>query len=154
MMQLTLTIENHSNNTELPTEAQFETWVNAALAHHKPQAEIGIRLVDKDESAELNLHYRNKTGATNVLSFASELPPALADNFLLGDLVICVPLVAEEAATANITTLAHWAHLTVHGCLHLAGYDHEQDDEAEIMENLETQLMQQLGFADPYQEQY
>jgi probable rRNA maturation factor len=153
-MQLTLTIENHSLQTDVPTDAQFETWVKTALHNHKPQAEIGIRLVEKEESAQLNQQYRNKIGATNVLSFASSLPPALAENFLLGDLVICVPLVVEEATAANITTLAHWAHLTVHGCLHLAGYDHEQDDEAEIMENLETQLMQQLGFDDPYQEQH
>jgi probable rRNA maturation factor len=149
-VNLTLTIQRLENASHIPKDEQFTRWATIALEGRKENAEICIRLVNKEESAELNQQYRQKTGPTNVLSFNSALPPALAEHYLLGDLVICVPLVAEEAEAENITTEAHWAHLIVHGCLHLQGYDHELDNEAEIMEKLETELMVQLGFNDPY----
>lgn len=149
-MNLTLTIQHIAEAPHIPSDEQFTQWAHIALDGRKETAEICIRLVDKEESATLNQQYRQKIGPTNVLSFTSALPPNLAKDYLLGDLVICVPLVAEEAEAENITTEAHWAHLVIHGCLHLLGYDHELDNEAEIMEKLETKLMLELGFKDPY----
>ncbi len=147
---LTLTLQCETKLTPLPTLEQFQTWVEAALQHRAIQAEICIRLVDKLESAALNEQYRHKTGPTNVLSFNSSLPPEVAADFLLGDLVMCAPLVAEEATSAETEVFAHWAHLTVHGCLHLLGYDHEHDADATIMEKQETAIMLGLGLKDPY----
>jgi len=112
--------------------------------------ECTIRIVDREESAELNQQYRNITGATNVLSFPFESPMEVEIN-LLGDLVICAPLVIAQAKVQNKTPIMHWTHLIVHGCLHLLGYDHENDDEAEEMEDLERQIMANMGYADPYQ---
>ncbi|MFN7096336.1 MAG: rRNA maturation RNase YbeY [Gammaproteobacteria bacterium] len=149
-MNLTLTVQRLEDSKHIPTDAQFSQWLETTLTGRKESAEICIRLVGNDESAELNQQYRQKKGPTNVLSFNSALPPALAEHYLLGDLVICVPLVAEEAAAERITELAHWAHLVIHGCLHLLGYDHELDNDAEIMEKLETEIMLQLDFTDPY----
>lgn len=151
-MKLMLTVQRVENNGFIPSDAQFAQWIKAALHTRKENAEICIRLVGKNESAQLNDEYRHKEGPTNVISFPSILPPDLAKTYLLGDLVICVPLVANEAEAENKTILAHWAHLTIHGCLHLLGYDHELDNEAKIMEELETQLMIELGFPDPYNE--
>lgn len=149
-MNLTLTIQRLDNSAQIPSDEKFNAWSQLAFEGRKKNAEICIRVVDKNESADLNHHYRQKSGPTNVLSFNSALPPALAEDYLLGDLVICAPLVAEEAQAESITTEAHWAHLTIHGCLHLLGYDHELDNDAEIMEKLETELMLELGFNDPY----
>lgn len=150
-MNLTLNVQRLESAAHIPTDEQFKLWVENAFSLDKKQIEICIRLVDKTESAELNQAYRQKTGPTNVLSFTSSLPPALAETYLLGDLVICVPLVEEEAEAEKITVTAHWAHLVIHGCLHLLGHDHELDNEAEIMEKLESDLMLKLGFDDPYQ---
>lgn len=115
--------------------------------------ECTIRVVARDESAELNEQYRNKQGATNVLSFPFEAPIEI-DIDLLGDLVICAPLVTEEAIQQNKTVEMHWNHLIVHGCLHLLGYDHIEDEDANKMEGLERQVMKQLGHPDPYEMPY
>jgi len=111
--------------------------------------ECTIRIVDKDESAELNRQYRGKTGPTNVLSFPFESPAEIELN-LLGDLVICAPLVIEQAETQNKSPQMHWTHLIVHGCLHLLGYDHINDIDAMEMEKLECQILAEMGYPDPY----
>lgn len=131
-----------------PDDESLRRWAGLAL-RGKPGHELTIRLVDADESRELNHEYRGKDYATNVLSFPSDLPPEL-NIPLLGDLVICVPVVLREAAEQHKTAEAHWAHMVIHGCLHLLGYDHMEDAEAEEMENLECQLLAELGISDPY----
>ena len=140
------------DSNALPTRDQFETWVRLALGNTMAEAELTIRLVNKHESQSLNHTYRGKDKPTNVLSFPFESPPEV-ELPLLGDLVICVPVVEAEASEQNKTLEAHWAHMVVHGCLHLLGYDHIVDSEAEEMESLETQLIESLGFPNPYKEQ-
>ncbi|MEY4767623.1 MAG: hypothetical protein RL637_262 [Pseudomonadota bacterium] len=135
----------------LPQLSDFQTWVDLALADQDQIFEIVIRLVDKAESAQLNQAYRHKTGATNILSFPFEVPEGIELN-LLGDLIICAPLVAEEAQIQHKPLLHHWAHLVIHGILHLRGYDHQQEAEALLMESLEINLLHQLTIANPYQE--
>ncbi|WP_154180862.1 rRNA maturation RNase YbeY [Vibrio furnissii] len=133
----------------LPTHEQFATWLQTAIVPFQPQAEVTIRIVDEPESHQLNLEYRGKDKSTNVLSFPFEAPPGIEMD-LLGDLVICRQVVEREAVEQNKPLLAHWAHMVVHGSLHLLGYDHIEDDEAEEMESLETEIMQTMGFEDPY----
>ncbi|MCW9717799.1 MULTISPECIES: rRNA maturation RNase YbeY [unclassified Avibacterium] len=133
----------------LPTEQQFQQWATAAVQAENLQPEITIRVVDEAESQMLNATYRGKDYPTNVLSFPFECPEEV-ELPLLGDLVICRQVVEREAKEQDKPLMAHWAHMVVHGCLHLLGYDHIEDDEAEEMESLETEIMQELGFADPY----
>ncbi|ASP37205.1 rRNA maturation RNase YbeY [Bacterioplanes sanyensis] len=135
----------------LPSEEQFQHWVDAVLSQHceLQEPELTVRLVGQDESQALNLQYRGKDKPTNVLSFPFEAPPEVPIP-LLGDLIICVAVVEQEADQQGKTPSAHWAHMIVHGCLHLLGYDHIKDDEAEIMEGLERQILASLGFPDPY----
>lgn len=133
----------------LPAEDDFRRWVEAALAGRRGEAELTIRVVDAEESAELNGTYRHKPGPTNVLSFPFAAPPGV-ELPLLGDIVICAPVVVREAAEQGKMAPAHWAHMTVHGCLHLLGYDHIDPAEAEIMESLEKEVLSALGYADPY----
>lgn len=129
----------------------FRRWVGAALAgaRHRRSSEIVIRLVNEAEGRQLNLQWRHRGYATNVLSFPAELPPGLHSE-LLGDLVICAPVVRREARLQNKPLAAHWAHLVVHGTLHLLGYDHETAAEAGVMEPLETAILGKIGFPDPY----
>tara|TARA_R110001599_G_scaffold61708_7_gene171705 strand:- start:18729 stop:19220 length:492 start_codon:yes stop_codon:yes gene_type:complete len=134
---------------DLPSQAQFESWAKAALQAHRDDAELSIRLVDIAESAELNLQYRQKIGPTNVLSFPADLPPEL-ELPLLGDLAICKQVVEREAAEQGKACHDHWAHMVIHGTLHLLGYDHIDDDEAEIMEALEISLLKTLKISNPY----
>jgi probable rRNA maturation factor len=141
-----------------PTESRMQPWVQVALGaanHHEPVA-LTIRFVDEDEGLLLNQQYRHKKYATNVLSFPYD-EPALPEDMAssdepayLGDLVICMPVVLSEAATQHKRPATHAAHLVVHGVLHLLGYDHETDAEAERMEQIEVNAMQQLGFENPY----
>ncbi|WP_318424959.1 rRNA maturation RNase YbeY [Photobacterium leiognathi] len=133
----------------LPTEAEFQQWLDAAVTPFQADAEVTIRLVDEADSHELNLEYRGKDRPTNVLSFPFEAPPGI-ELELLGDLIICRQVVEKEALEQNKPLKAHWAHMVVHGSLHLLGYDHIEDDEAEEMESLETEIMQNMGFVDPY----
>ena len=132
----------------LPAADDFADWARAALAGRDP-AELTVRVVGREESHELNAAYRGKDAPTNVLSFPADLPEAVG-LALLGDIVICAPLVAEEARAQGKAERAHWAHLTVHGVLHLLGHDHQSDDEAAAMEALETGILASLGFPDPY----
>lgn len=135
--------------TGLPTVEQIEQWATAAVQPQSDEVEMTVRIVDEAESHELNLNYRGKDRPTNVLSFPFECPDEV-ELPLLGDLVICRQVVEREAQEQNKPVMAHWAHMVVHGSLHLLGYDHIEDDEAEEMESLETQIMTGLGFADPY----
>lgn len=138
-----------SQGAELPEQAVLEQWVSAALEGQMAEAELTIRLVEDDESAALNKQYRDRQGPTNVLSFPFEAP-ADVPLPLLGDLIICVPLVVSEAQEQGKPVRAHWAHLVVHGVLHLRGYDHIDDSDAREMEDLERKIMAYLGFDDPY----
>ena len=133
----------------LPTEEQIVQWATAAVQPKGDEVEMTVRIVDEAESHELNLTYRGKDRPTNVLSFPFECPDEV-ELPLLGDLVICRQVVEREAAEQDKPLMAHWAHMVVHGSLHLLGYDHIEDNEAEEMESLETQIMQGLGFDDPY----
>ncbi|KFZ36420.1 endoribonuclease YbeY [Shewanella mangrovi] len=151
-LELDLDLQIATEADNLPQQADFERWATLAIGNAMPVAEMTIRLVDEAESQQLNHEYRGKDKPTNVLSFPFEAPPGI-ELPLLGDLVICVPVVEREAAEQNKPLQAHWAHMVVHGCLHLLGYDHIEDDEAEEMESIETQLIESLGFTDPYKEQ-
>jgi len=142
-------LQNASSATFLPAPDQLRHWVEAAVK--RDQAEIVIRVVDSEESAELNEHYRHKPGATNVLSFPFEPPPGVVTD-ILGDLVICAPVVEREAAEQGKPLLAHWAHLVVHGVLHLQGFDHIEENEALTMESEEIAILNGLGFSNPYEE--
>ena len=150
MIELDLQLATEAG--DLPAEAQLRHWVELALRQRTADSELTIRLVDEAEGRELNHTWRHKDYATNVLSFPADIPDGLLDIPLLGDLVICVPVVEREAAEQHKTSEAHWAHLVIHGCLHLLGYDHIDDEEAEEMEGLERQLLAELGYPDPYRD--
>ena len=137
---------------EAPSDDEFRRWCELALRQRSADSELTIRLVDEAEGRELNRTWRQKDYATNVLSFPADVPDELLDIPLLGDLVICVPVVAREAAEQGKPLQAHWAHLVIHGCLHLLGYDHIDDAEADEMEDLERKLLAELGHPDPYAE--
>jgi len=149
MTELILDVQRASEAPAQPTDAQIHTWASAALRGQRDTAELSVRIVDEVESQELNHRYRGKDKPTNVLSFPADLPEDL-DLPLLGDLVICAPVVAREAEQQRKETDAHWAHMVVHGTLHLLGFDHIDDAEAEAMERLETELLAGLGIDDPY----
>ena len=137
----------------IPAAVSFRKWVAAALNGRIRNADLAIRIVDSKEGRALNLHYRGKDYPTNVLSFPAELPEGLPKDIklpLLGDLVICAPVVEREAREQGKSLAAHYAHLTVHGCLHLLGWDHEDSVEAEAMEQLEREILAELGIPDPY----
>ncbi len=135
--------------TSLPSDEDFELWISTALPKEKSDAELCVRIVEKKESQQLNNQYREKDKPTNVLSFPSDIPPEV-DLPLLGDIVICATIVEQEAMAQDKSVDSHWAHLVIHGTLHLLGYDHIENDEADIMESLETKLMLNLGYPPPY----
>lgn len=142
-------VQNVSEAAEVPGAEDFRCWAQAAVKC--AAAELVIRVVDRPEAAVLNERYRGKSGPTNVLSFPFQPPPGVACD-MLGDIVICAPLVEEEARDQGKSARAHWAHLTIHGVLHLQGFDHVKPPEAEIMESEERAILAHLGFPDPYQE--
>ena len=135
----------------LPSSASFRRWAEAALqgARRKRRTDLAIRIVDHAEGLTLNHDYRGRDYATNVLSFPAEPPPGVS-YALIGDLAICAPVVQREAAEQGKSAREHWAHLTIHGVLHLLGYDHIKDGEAEAMEMLEIRILARLGIANPY----
>ena len=149
-MMLELDVQLASDAADLPTETDLRRWCELALRQRTADSELTIRIVDEGEARELNSTWRHKDYPTNVLSFPADIPDGLLDIPLLGDLVICAPVVTREAAEQGKTLSAHWAHLVIHGCLHLLGYDHIEDAEAEEMETLERQLLIELGHPDPY----
>jgi probable rRNA maturation factor len=148
---LVLTVGYGVPRAGVPAPASFRRWVAAALrgARRRRPVELAIRIVDAIEGRALNRDYRGKDYATNVLSFPAELPSGV-DLPLLGDLAICAPVVLREAAEQGKPVAHHWAHLTVHGVLHLLGHDHLVDADAERMEALETRIHATLGIPDPY----
>ena len=159
-MKLSLSLQQDFQAPELVLKrAYLKKVVETALRHIGTQSncEIGIACVDNDESHKLNLEYRQKDKPTNVLSFPSDIPDEMAeylDAFPIGDLVICIPVVLQEAIDQNKTPIEHFTHMLVHGTLHLMGYDHETSDEdAEEMEALEIKILDKLGFENPYTEQ-
>lgn len=147
--QLELDVIVASDDPEVPAEAQLRAWAAAALAGRRDEAELSIRVVDTVEGRALNREYRGRDYATNVLSFPAELPAGV-DLPVLGDLAVCAPVVRREAEEQGKALQAHWAHMTVHGILHLLAYDHQEDDEAQRMEGLERSILAGLGYADPY----
>ena len=143
-----ISVDNVSSSSLVPVEEAWRRWV-AAAASECGEVEVAIRVVDDCESQELNRTYRGFDKPTNVLSFQADLPPEV-ELPLLGDLVICAPVVEREAYEQEKTVEAHYAHMAVHGTLHLLGYDHEDDPSATLMEDLERRVMAGLGFPDPY----
>ena len=148
-MSIILDLQIASTASNLPTEAQIQRWLDAAVEPFAPDSEVTVRIVDESESQQLNFDYREKDKPTNVLSFPFQCPPGI-ELPLLGDLVICAGVVAQEALEQNKSLDAHWAHMVVHGSLHLLGFDHINDDDALEMEAEEIQILAELGFADPY----
>lgn len=140
--------ENASGG-EVPPEASFLSWVDAVVSSES--VELGIRVVSASESADLNKTYRNKMGPTNVLSFPCDLPEWVPEK-ILGDIVLCRDVIEREALEQSKTQEAHWAHMVIHGVLHLQGYDHINESDAQLMESREIMLLQQLGFQNPYEE--
>ncbi|PPC86127.1 MAG: rRNA maturation RNase YbeY [Methylotenera sp.] len=142
MSTLKISIQFASERTNLPSKQQFAKWAKASL---NVDTEVAIRIVDEQEGRELNSMYRGKDYATNVLTF-----PLTETPYLMGDIIICAPVVESEAQFQQKSLEAHYAHLTVHGILHLHGYDHEIEAQAELMESLEISILAKLGYANPY----
>lgn len=140
--ELILTVQYAADKTEVPNRRLFRKWITAALS--KP-AEVVIRIVDRQEGETLNRDFRGKNLATNVLTFVYD-----DDVSLVGDIVLCAPVIYNEAQQQGKELTAHYAHLTIHGVLHLQGYDHIRDEDAVVMESLETEIITRLGYPDPY----
>jgi len=145
---------------DVPDAGHIQTWVNAAVQQAESDelmtnraTQMTVRIVETNEMTELNQQYRQKTGPTNVLSFPFESPPGMPTDLMeptLGDVVVCAAVVMREAAEQGKTLTAHWAHMIVHGTLHLLGYDHIQNNDAQTMESLEIIVLAELGYKDPY----
>ena len=148
-MRVQLAIQRVSEAAGQPADERFRHWAEAALQGRPGPMELTLRLVDEAESRRLNREYRGRDHPTNVLSFPFEVPSEIGSP-LLGDLVICAPLVAREAQEQGKPVEAHWAHLTVHGILHLLGHDHQDGQQAAEMEAREVAILTALGYADPY----
>jgi probable rRNA maturation factor len=166
-MDADIDVQYASNESHLPDKKMLTRWVNNALQSQispdspdlenpefkiqvQKSVELTIRIVDETEAQELNEKWRQRPFPTNVLSFPFECPPGVEDIALLGDIVICAPLVVREAAEQHKPLHAHWAHLIIHGTLHLLGYDHIEDEQAQAMESLEIRLLHDLGYPNPY----
>ena len=148
-MTITVDIQYATNTTEIPNQEQLHSWASSALEQLKDEAELTIRIVDEDEGTELNERWRSAKGPTNVLSFVHEGTDNIQPE-LLGDIVICAPVVRREAQEQKKELQAHWAHMVIHGVLHLNGFDHVDDDDAEKMEALEIHILEKLQFKNPY----
>jgi probable rRNA maturation factor len=149
-MTVTVELQIETDDEPLPDLTTIQAWAEAALEPRDEAVELVIRVVGENESADLNRRYRGKDGPTNVLSFAFTPPPPV-QSALLGDLVICAPVVRREAEEQGKTASAHWAHIVIHGTLHLLGYDHQEATDADRMESREREILQRLGFSDPYE---
>lgn len=152
-MQADVEIQRAAHTAGIPADEQFLGWVEAVPAASGLKYTLDIRVVGEDEAQRFNRDYRGRDYATNVLSFPADLPGGLPDDIrkgMLGDLLICAPVVVREAQEQNRPVQDHWAHLTIHGILHLLGYDHEQPEDATVMEALETEILAGLGIPDPY----
>jgi probable rRNA maturation factor len=153
-VNLDLSVQLVSDQPGIPTLANFELWASTALDNSRDQAELTIRIVDAAESTQLNQTYRHKSGPTNVLSFPFQTDIPQIKFPLLGDIVICAPVVAQESIDQNKIPEAHWAHMVVHGILHLLGYDHQEEGQALDMERMETRILHRLGYPDPYGDEH
>lgn len=147
-MTIHLDVQIVSKQTGIPDVVNFKDWANTVPSSAETNA--CLRIVDELEAKSLNLQYRHIDKATNVLSFPAEIPSQVGINFL-GDIVICAPVVEYEVQQQNKASNAHWAHLLIHGILHLQGYDHEEDQAADEMESLEIDILQKLNIPNPYQ---
>jgi len=150
LVNVDLEVQRVTTSVTTPDDEQFQLWAETALAH---ECTLAIRIVDEEEGRRFNREYRDKDYATNVLSFPVELPEGLPPEInqsQLGDLLICAPVVAREAKEQGKPEVDHWAHLTIHGILHLMGYDHECSADALVMETLETEILAKLDIPDPY----
>lgn len=147
---ITIDIQHHFAHPDCPSDELITLFAQTALQMREVETEVSIALVDNAEMSELNKTYRHKDGTTNVLAFPFEKPDDI-EMPLLGDLVICIPKMIEEAQQQHKSLEAHFAHLTIHGCLHLLGYDHIDSNDAAIMEQLEIDLLKKLNFPNPYQ---
>jgi probable rRNA maturation factor len=148
-MKPDLDVQYASTCQNLPKVSEIGRWAEVALEGMNSDVGLSVRIVDEPESADLNRQYRNKSGPTNVLSFPFEDPPGV-DSGILGDLIICAPVVYKEAREQNKSETAHWAHMVVHGIMHLRGYDHINEEDAKQMETTESTILSRLGFDDPY----
>lgn len=151
-MHLELDLQIACEAPSLPEAEQLRSWAAAALVGRREAAELTIRVVDETEGADLNLRFRGRPGPSNVLSFPFDPPPGLPHQDYIGDLILCAPVVVREAAEQGKPEQAHWAHLVIHGVLHLMGHDHHTEPEAEAMEAIETSLLGGLGFPSPYED--
>ena len=162
---ITIGLQMAANFPTAPSAELFQAWATAIDSMVEATSDVSLRIVDRDEMASLNQQYRNKEGTTNVLAFPCELPTELptdwqqlaampeesaAEIIFLGDIVICAPVVSAEAEQQGKSEISHWAHLTVHGILHLLGFDHYEEADAERMEDTETAILKKLGFENPY----
>ncbi len=145
-------LQQATESSTIPSEVELSLWISTTLNEMKENSagEITIRVVDEAESAELNENYRKKLHPTNVLSFPFEAPPGVPLEPPLGDLVLCAPVIEHEAEAQEKSIKAHWAHMIIHGVLHLLGLNHLDAEEAEAMESREIEILAALGFADPY----
>jgi probable rRNA maturation factor len=153
LMNVELEIQRATTSTNTPDDEQFQLWVDAVPSELDHISKCTIRIVDEEEARRFNRDYRNRDYATNVLSFRAELPdnlPVEIRQCQLGDILICAPVVVRESLERQRPEADHWAHLTIHGVLHLLGHDHEQPDEAAVMESLEIEILRKLGVSDPY----
>ncbi|KTD36220.1 metal-dependent hydrolase [Legionella nautarum] len=143
----------HACDAPIPvSDESLQTWAQLALLEHMDSAELTLRLVDSTEITDLNHTYRQQNKPTNVLAFPSELPDSIELDYpLLGDVIICPQVLLQESQELGKSLEEHWAHIVIHGVLHLLGYDHIKDSDAEIMQALEVKLLSKLGFANPYQ---
>ncbi len=152
-MMYQVTVQRIVPKDIMPSTKDLKHWAKAALKYLKKNAELNIRIVDTEEITELNSEYRKKNKPTNVLSFPFDMPEEVEDELaFLGDIIICAEVVNNEASEQHKSLAAHWAHMVVHGILHLLGYDHETEEDAEIMEPQEIAILATLGFPNPYRE--
>ena len=148
-MPIDVDVQYAIDGSDLPDKSQLKHWVKTALEDLQENAVLTIRIVDEDEATQLNERWRKSQGPTNVLSFAYEGEPEIAPD-LLGDIVVCAPVVAREAQEQNKNIDAHWAHMVIHGVLHLNGFDHIKPEDADCMESLEIKILEKLNFNNPY----
>ncbi len=148
-MAIEVDIQYATDFPDLPDKNQLKLWAEVALVNLKENAELTIRIVNEDEGTQLNEQWRKSQGPTNVLSFTHEEEAKIAPD-LLGDIVVCAPVVAKEAKEQNKTIDAHWAHMIIHGVLHLSGFDHANLEDADCMESLEIKILEELNYHNPY----
>ncbi len=148
-MPIDVDVQYATDGPDLPDKSQLKHWVETALEDLQENAVLTIRIVDEDEATQLNEQWRKSQGPTNVLSFVYEGEPEIAPN-LLGDIVVCAPVVAREAKQQNKNIDAHWAHMVIHGVLHLNGFDHIKPEDADCMESLEIKILEELNYNNPY----